>query len=254
MVDMDDVCLTPINIPVLKETLERDDWDSVSFNHSPYYDIWALSIDKHRFSCWNFNEYTLGSKVEEMQNYIEDKIRNTNKSDLIECESAFNGFAIYRPEKFVNCEYSTKISDSIKYMRPEDMVGAYTKEKEEDCEHRPFHLKAVHQNGARIRISPQLLFESNLESDCRLVSSRGILDSCNVKSSVPISSIQILKNYNWDRLKDGTTIYVCSNAIKHLVALLDRISVKFILVSGDCDELVPNDCFTNEKDFKKFIE
>jgi len=254
MVDMDDVCLTPINIPVLEETLARDDWDAVSFNHSPYYDIWALSIDKYRFSCWNFNDSTTGSKVEEMQKYIENKIKNTNKSDLIECESAFNGFAIYRPEKFIDCEYSTKIQDSIKYMRPEDMVGTYTIDKEEDCEHRPFHLKAVHKNGARIRISPQLLFESNLESECRLVSSRGILDSCKVKSSTPISSIQILSSYNWDCLKDGTTVYVCSNAIKHFATLLDRISVKFILVSGDCDELVPNDCFNNEKDFKKFIE
>jgi len=253
MMDMDDVCSAPINIPVLKETLERNDWDSVSFNCNPYYDIWALSIDKYRFSCWHFVEEHNGMKVREMEKYIADKLNNTKKSDLIECESAFNGFAIYRPEKFVDCEYSAKISDSIQYMRPEDMVGTYTTKKEE-CEHRPFHLKAVHKNGARIRISPLYLFDTNAEAQCQLVSSRGILGSCKVKSSNPISSIQTLISYNWSDLKDGTTLYVCSNAIKHFVTCLDSIPVKFVLVSGDCDELVPNDCFENNANFLKFIE
>jgi hypothetical protein len=138
-------------------------------------------------------------------------------------------------------------------MRPEDMVGTYSS-KEEECEHRPFHLKAVEKNGARIRISPKLLFDSNLESECQLVSSRGILDSCKVKSSRPVSSIQTLINYNWTDLKDGTTLYVCSNAIRHFVKWLEGIPVKFILVTGDCDESVPDDCFTNEDEFLKFIE
>ena len=253
MVDMDDVCSNPINIPVLKETLERNDWDAVSFNRTPYYDIWALSIDKYRFSCWHFIESRHGLKVSEIEKYIADKINSTDKSVLIECESAFNGFAIYRPEKFVDCEYSAKLVDSIQYMRPEDMVGTYTT-KEEECEHRPFHLKAVHKNGARIRISPRILFDNNLESECQLVSSRGILSACDVKSSTPVSSIQTLLNYDWDKLQDGDKLYVCSNAIKHFVKMLDKITVRFILVSGDCDELVPNDCFSDDEQFIKFIE
>ena len=28
----------------------------------------------------------------------------------------------------------------------------------EDCEHRAFHLEAINKNGARIRISPEILF------------------------------------------------------------------------------------------------
>ena len=28
----------------------------------------------------------------------------------------------------------------------------------EDCEHRAFHMQAINQNGARIRISPEIVF------------------------------------------------------------------------------------------------
>ena len=28
----------------------------------------------------------------------------------------------------------------------------------EDCEHRSFHMQAINQNGARIRISPEIVF------------------------------------------------------------------------------------------------
>lgn len=253
MMDMDDVCSNSINLPAIEDVLSRDDWDAVSFNRSSYYDIWALSIDKYRFSCWHFKEDRMGMKVEEIQTYIESKLKNTDKNSLVECESAFNGFAIYRPGKFVDCVYSAKITDTLPYMRPEDLEGTVL-HKSQECEHRPFHLSAIKKNGARIRISPLLLFDTNLENECKFVSSRGILASCNVKSATPISSIQTLVNYNWNTLKNGDTLYVCSNAIKAFVKMLDKITVKFILVSGDCDELVPNDCFSDENQFKTFIE
>jgi hypothetical protein len=252
MLDMDDVCAQPINMSAFKETILRTDWDAVSFNRINYYDIWALSIDHHRFSCWNFIENSYGAKSNEIKNYIEYKLKNTDKNSLINCDSAFNGFAIYRPKSFVNCFYSSTINDSIPYMKTEDMVGTHLHLLYE-CEHRPFHLSAIHKNNARIRISPLILFDTNLENECKFVSSLGILQSCDVKSPVPISSIQQLIQYDWNMLKNGDSLYICSNAIREFFKQYKTINVSFILVTGDCDEIVPNDCFDNINDFEEFI-
>jgi GR25 family glycosyltransferase involved in LPS biosynthesis len=252
MLDMDDVCAHPINMSAFKETIVRTDWDAVSFNRINYYDIWALSIDHHRFSCWNFIENSYGTKTNEIKNYIEYKLKNADKKSLIHCDSAFNGFAIYRPKLFVNCFYSSTINDSIPYMKTEDMDGTHLHSLYE-CEHRPFHLSAIHKNNARIRISPLILFDTNLENECKFVSSLGILQSCDVKSAVPISSTQKLIQYDWNTLKNGDSLYICSNAIKEFFKQYKTINVSFILVTGDCDEIVPNDCFDTRNDFEEFI-
>ena len=42
----------------------------------------------------------------------------------------------------------------------------------------------------------------------------------------------------------GGTIYVCGNALKDFINNLNKINNKFILVTGDCDETIPNDVFT----------
>ena len=34
----------------------------------------------------------------------------------------------------------------------------HVKGKYEDCEHRAFHVEAINKNGARIRISPEIVF------------------------------------------------------------------------------------------------
>ena len=245
MMDMDDVCVTPINLPVLKKSLEREDWDCLTFNRSNYYDIWALSIDKFRFSCWHFNDIYREIK---MRNYIENKLKNTDKNSLVKCESAFNGFAIYRPEKFASSSYSARIEDSLSYMKECDLEGTHLNNLHE-CEHRPFHLSA---KDAIICISPLILFD--LENSCKFISSRGILQSCKIKSSKPISSIKSVSNYDFSVIQDGDTVYICSNAIREFMKILDFIRVKFVLVSGDCDELVPDDCFNSNDEFKSFIE
>jgi FkbM family methyltransferase len=92
------------------------------------------------------------------------------------------------------------------------------------------------------------------ENMCEYGSSRGLLKSCNVKSTTPYSSIQQLINYDFSKIIDGNTIYICSNAIPSFIKILDQINHKIILVSGDCDETVPDDLFTNTSDFLQFIE
>jgi hypothetical protein len=98
-----------------------------------------------------------------MSKYIVGLLNNANEGELIHCASAFNGFAIYRTDKFVNCRYSGLITLSL---LPQHLIkhnialfkGKFDYSKIEDCEHRYFHLMAINKNQARIRISPEIIF------------------------------------------------------------------------------------------------
>lgn len=94
------------------------------------------------------------------------------------------------------------------------------------------------------------------EQNCKYVSSRGILKSCDIRSITPISSIRELYNYNYNfnDIKDGSIIYVCNDAIPSFVNYTKNMNNKFILVSGDSDSTVPNEIFRNHSDFLLFIE
>lgn len=98
----------------------------------------------------------------------------------------------------------------------------------------------------------------NTENQCIFISSRGVLNSCDIKSLNPRSSILSLKQYNMNSdninmFEDGTTIYVCTKAIRNFIqTLLNQINFKFVLVTGDSDY----NCYTdilNESDFNIFI-
>jgi hypothetical protein len=66
MMDFDDVNCKEVNINTLGKYLQRDDWDSLSFNRQIYYDIWALSIKPYYLSCAHIGDVA-GKK---MSNYI----------------------------------------------------------------------------------------------------------------------------------------------------------------------------------------
>ena len=84
--------------------------------------------------------------------------------------SSFNGFAIYRREKFIGCYYDGRVRLDL---FPKEYIIAHSRAQKsklvykdyghikgryEDCEHRAFHMEAITKNKARIMISPEVIF------------------------------------------------------------------------------------------------
>ena len=158
MIDCDDKCSEDVKSHVLQKYLRRNDWDSLSFNKKDYYDIWALSIRPYMCSFLHFQKSPLGA----MHQYVTKLLKEVPPGGLLKCASAFNGFAIYRTNKFLNCTYdgnfrldllpANYLKKNIQVCKSGIFLGP------EDCEHRAFHMQAITQNGARIRISPEIVF------------------------------------------------------------------------------------------------
>jgi hypothetical protein len=176
MMDCDDVNCKEVNIDILKKYLYRDDWDGLSFNTKPmYYDIWGLSI--YPF-CFSYNHFENNVKYYNIiQKYVEYLLQKAReKNTLVECISSFNGFSLYRTSKFLNTYYDGRVRLDLipkanidahknitksklvfkQYFKPDGKInvdGRY-----EDCEHRVFHILARQKSGARIMISPDVIF------------------------------------------------------------------------------------------------
>jgi hypothetical protein len=176
MMDCDDVNCKEVDIDILKKYVHRTDWDGLSFNTAPkYYDIWALSIYPFCFSYNHFKDNVQYYRI--MQDFIDKLLKKASgENRLIECMSSFNGFSLYRTSKFLNTYYDGRVRlDLIPkinleahrnvtksnllykiYYKPDGTVnvdGRY-----EDCEHRAFHIQARQNSGAKIMISPDVLF------------------------------------------------------------------------------------------------
>ena len=164
MMDCDHACTSPINIDVLKNNLKRADWDGLSFNSSrPYYDFWALSLKNLVYSCWHFSH---PNTIRMYKNAVEELFSRCPPGELISVYSAFNGFAIYRTNKFINSFYDGQSRlDLIPPFLIEENKRAcgkitpyYWGGPDQDSEHRSFHLYAIFNNDAIVAISPEILF------------------------------------------------------------------------------------------------
>ena len=150
-------CVGNINTDALCHALARsDEWDSISFNREAgYYDYWALSFDPHIYSF-----YHVQNKDETLNNMVDSftiKLNEARESrDFIPVYSAFNGFAIYKTNMFLNCSYSSMIHIHLfpKELLPSKILNHF----KNDCEHRKFHLEAIKKNGAKIMVSPLSIF------------------------------------------------------------------------------------------------
>ena len=159
MMDFDDVTSKPININVFKEGLELE-WDCITYNNKNYYDYWALSIDNFIYSCWHWNNPR--EMIKKMYLYLKKKIENS--STYLECDSAFNGFGIYKKTKFIDCSYNPFINFEILDKEKINNCSKKTKLKplliknRLDCEHRNFHLLSKKKYNSKIIIYKKNLF------------------------------------------------------------------------------------------------
>ena len=162
MLDMDDVTSKPINIDILKESLAiNNKWDGLTFNNKNYYDFWALSFKDFQYSLWHSNN---PKKLINVMKKELDKETNNKDNLLINCESAFGGFGIYKISKFKNCYYKSKIE--LNLINKQSVINVINNYNIKfnidaniyDCEHRFFHLNAKKNNNVRFFIYNKFLF------------------------------------------------------------------------------------------------
>lgn len=55
------------------------------------------------------------------------------------------------------------------------------------------------------------------ESECKIVSSRGIMKSCDVFSNNPISSIKRIIGYDFSKIKPNDSVYICTSALPDFI-------------------------------------
>jgi glycosyltransferase involved in cell wall biosynthesis len=177
MMDFDDPNSKTCNPEIIQKYLKRDDWDALSFNTSPaYYDIWALSLYPFCFSYNHFKNNVMYYSI--MQRYVTQRLSALSKSiednedgpKLLRCISSFNGFSIYKTKMFLNCKYDGRVNVNLlptSYMKAHSEATrspiiykdyGHVKGRFEDCEHRAFHVEALKLNGAKIMISPEVVF------------------------------------------------------------------------------------------------
>jgi hypothetical protein len=154
-------CIGNININILVETFDNTQhWDSISFNREAgYYDYWALSFSPYIYSFFHINNSI--KVVKNMRKDFSDILKNNN---YIYVYSAFNGFAIYKMNKFIDCRYSSDIDIQLFPIKELHKFCMHNKCKilnnfSNDCEHRKFHLESIKKHNSKILIYNKSLFK-----------------------------------------------------------------------------------------------
>jgi len=158
MVDADDVNIEPWNITLIRYYLQRKDWDVMTFNRKNYYDIWALMYPPFQHHCWGFSNRSR-DVVDYMQKDIQNKLMKCD--ELFCCQSAFNGFAIYRTSTFRSIRYNGEYKNVRQWITDTSRMNTLKAFKDmgiltldesfvQCCEHLYYHLSVPH---ARIYIS-----------------------------------------------------------------------------------------------------
>ena len=149
MMDLDDVSEAPIQISAFKNIFRNPEWDVVSFNKEPYYDLWALRYPPFMRNCWNFSRAADGKQYQkQLGAHITALLKQYSMVPVV---SAFCGLAIYKMSKIKNCYY-----DGRNREKPQ---GSFVRNYQ-DCEHIFFHNNMIKKNGARIFISSNILFNT----------------------------------------------------------------------------------------------
>jgi hypothetical protein len=163
MIDADDVNRDPWNLTLLRYYLERPGWDVLTFNRTDYYDIWALMYPPFQHHCWGFYH-----RSREVVAFIKKDITRQLEQceEWFPCQSAFNGFAIYKTNVFKHKRYCGEYKALKAFIPDRDRVNTKialsslgTLPLDEDfvqsCEHLYYHLSVPN---ARIYISKYSIF------------------------------------------------------------------------------------------------
>jgi hypothetical protein len=163
MIDADDVNIMPWNLTLLRYYVSRQDWDVLSFNRKDYYDIWALMYPPFQHHCWGFR-----NRSRDVVAYIKKDITSKleNCDELFPCQSAFNGFAIYRTHVFKHARYNGEYIHLKQWITDEERkhtldalspIGSIEIDETfvQSCEHLYYHLSAPN---ARIYISKYFIY------------------------------------------------------------------------------------------------
>lgn len=158
-------CIGEIVLEPLIEVFSEDmikEWDAISFNREAgYYDHWALSFHNYIYSFFHCSEWQ--RVVENLRNDF-NKLLDNNTNKLIYVYSAFNGFSIYKMNKFIDCQYSSNIELDL-FPRDElekqcSLNKCYLINKlTDDCEHRKFHLQSIRLHNSKIAIYNKSIFK-----------------------------------------------------------------------------------------------
>jgi hypothetical protein len=168
MMDSNDhSCQGDVCPDVIRRYLTREfygEWDSLSFARKPYYDLWAYSSGAFQIGCWCYPPGALGggTTASRYQDMMKQQINATilaseNAGKLVEVDSAFCGFALYKKDVFRGCHYNGM--NSTKYMDPKllgenmRMFRLTRNHQKCDCEHRHFHMMAKQLRGAKIMVA-----------------------------------------------------------------------------------------------------
>ena len=115
--------------------------------------------------CWGFGDKS-SDVVHAMRRYIINKLNNSAENSIY-CLSAFNGFAIYKTEKFKEIRYDGTYNNMKSLITDEERENTIQAFKTkygiadividhanlECCEHIFYHLSAAHKNKCIIKIS-----------------------------------------------------------------------------------------------------
>ena len=147
MMDLDDVCASPMSMDTFTTIFKNKEWDSVSFNRASYYDMWALRYPYFTKNPWNFpRQQSCDIYIRAHQHHVTTLLK---KRSMLRVYSAFGGFAIYKMKKIKNCTYDGKNREKPAGNRSRHM---------QDCEHIAFHVDMIKKHHAQHFISSSILF------------------------------------------------------------------------------------------------
>lgn len=95
-----------------------------------------------------------------------------------------------------------------------------------------------------------------MENECKYISVRGLKRLCTFKSNIYLSDVQKGKEFLYDMLKsnqmfDGMSIFIISDLLEFFVQeILDKITNKFILVTGMSIKTCPVEALKKSSFFK----